>query len=59
MSISFYLVLVLLFGLVVLFIGWRSVQYKAAQKRKRAAEDPRFHPAFYNPNRTKRGASYS
>ena len=59
MSISVYLVLVLLFGLVALFIGWRSVQYKAAQKRKRATEDPKFHPAFHNPYRTKRGASFS
>lgn len=34
MSISFYLVLVLLFGLVALFIGWQTQRMK---NRKRGA----------------------
>ena len=36
------------------FLGYRSHQYKVAQKLK---EDPKFHPAFSNPYRNKSGAT--
>lgn len=43
--------------LAVPFFGWRSYQYKQAQKKKRWDEDVKYHPAFKNPYRTKSGAT--